>query len=343
VTALCREKEMVLGYDGLDLQADYWDAPQDSSRFTSQPADLVELTRFLNDDFNGNRVIIDCSASQEVADMYPRWLALGIHVITANKKAGSGPSELYNDCRQAQEGASAQWYYETTGPGSGLPVLCTLKDMVQSGDTVHKVEGIFSGTISYLTNAVAAGLPLSEALLQAHALGLCEPDPRDDLTGLDVRRKIVVLARELGLSLELADVITEQLMPVELSDWEPDTSDNAQPLIEQLSAALAAYDERLTACVTEAADNGMKLVPLGSVDLSTGIASVTMTPLPISSRLTRAEANDNIIAISSERYSPQPLIIQGPGAGCEITASGLFGDMLALSRTLVEWTIPKIE
>lgn len=136
---------------------------------------------------SGNRVVIDCSASQEIADMYPNWLTLGIHVITANKKAGSGPMELYEKCRKARK--SAQWYYETTGPGSGLPVLTTLRDMLQSGDRVYKVEGIFSGTMSFLVNSVASGVPLSASLLLAHKLGLCEPDARDDLIGLDTRRK----------------------------------------------------------------------------------------------------------------------------------------------------------
>jgi len=337
VTALARSDRMMLGYDGLDLKADYW---SDDAVATTEN-DLDELTRFLNDDFNGNRVVIDCSASQDVADMYPRWLALGIHVITANKKAGSGPAELYEDCRKAQ--SSSQWYYETTGPGSGLPVLGTLKDMLQSGDTIYKVEGIFSGTMSYLLNSVKEGVPLSAALAKAHALGLCEPDPRDDLTGLDVKRKIVVLARELGLSLELTDVESEQLMPPELSDWQYDASEGAPPLIEQLSKALEPYDERIATKVADAGAEGEVLVPLGKVDVQTGTASITLSALPTTDRLTRAEATDNIISISSMRYSPQPLVIQGPGAGCDITASGLFGDLLALSRTLVEWTIPKIE
>ena len=105
----------------------------------TEASDLDELTRFLNDDYNGNRVVIDCSASQDVADYYSRWMALGIHVITANKKAGSGSLQLYDECKAAQR-SKAQWYYETTGPGSGLPVLATLKDMTQSGDTVQAVS-----------------------------------------------------------------------------------------------------------------------------------------------------------------------------------------------------------
>lgn len=273
--------------------------------------------------------------------MYPRWLATGVHVITANKKAGAGPAELYDACRTAQEGA--QWYYETTGPGSGLPVLCTLKDMMQSGDKVRKVEGIFSGTVSYLINAISSGTPFSAALKKAHALGMCEPDPRDDLTGMDVKRKVLVLARELGLQLDMADVDCEQLLPAELASWEPDTSEGAPAAIDQLCDALQPHDEALGARVADADAAGMVLTPVSCVDIEAGTATCVLKPLPRTDRLTRAVENDNIICITSDRYSPQPLVIQGPGAGAEITASGLFSDLLHLSRTLVEWTIPKIE
>lgn len=339
VTGLSRSSVTAYNYDGLDIGsvAETLTPGADGCEST----DLEELTSFLNDDFNGNRVVIDCSAEQEVADMYPRWLSTGVHVITANKKAGSGPKELYAAVRTAQEGA--QWYYETTGPGSGLPVLTTIKDMVQSGDPVQKVEGIFSGTVSYLINAVAAGTPLSAALKSADALGMLEPDPRDDLTGLDVKRKMVVLGRELGLDMEISDVQCEELLPAELADWAPDTSDGALPLVDQLVAVLEPYDSQLGGKLAAAVADSMTLTPLCTVDVASGVASMALTPLPPDNRMTRAVDNDNIIAITSGRYSPQPLVIQGPGAGADITASGLFADLLHLSRTLVEWTIPKIE
>lgn len=339
VTCIARSSAMAYNYDGLDITA----VDELLAKDDVKPSDLDELSRFLNDDFNGNRVVIDCSASQTVADQYPSWLASGVHVITANKKAGAGPSELYDACREAGEGGkAAQWYYETTGPGSGLPVLSTLKDMFQSGDDVKRVEGIFSGTVSYLINAVSTGTPLSKALKQAHDQGLCEPDPREDLTGLDVKRKIVVLAREFGMRLEMADVQSDSLLPEELADWEPDSSDGA-PLIDQLCAALEPYDSRMTELVEEAASKDMTLTAVGSVDVEQGTASFLLKSLPKTDRLTRALDNDNIIAITSSRYSPNPLVIQGPGAGAEITASGLFSDLLHLSRTLVEWTIPAIK
>lgn len=339
ITCLARESCMAYNYDGLDITSVSETLAEGST--CAEASSLEDLTRFLNEDYNGNRVVIDCSASQDVADMYPRWLATGIHVITANKKAGSGPKELYSACRSAQEGA--QWYYETTGPGSGLPVLTTIKDMVQSGDPVQKVEGIFSGTVSYLINQIGGGTPLSAALKEAYSLGLCEPDPRDDLTGIDVKRKVVVLARELGLEMEMEQVECEELLPPELADWQPDESEGAPPLIDQLCAALAPYDLRMDERVAAANAEGEVLTPVSAVDVKSGSASCLLKALPRGDRLTRAVGSDNIISITSGRYSPQPLLIQGPGAGAEITASGLFADLLSLSRTLVEWTIPRIE
>jgi len=308
-----------------------------------QPTDLEELTRFLNEDYNGNRVVIDCTASQEVAEYYPRWLALGIHVVTANKKAGSGEAALYDECRRLAK-SRAQWYYETTGPGSGLPVLSTLKDMAQSGDRVTKVSGIFSGTISFLLNAMREGEAFSAALERAVSEGLCEPDPRDDLAGLDVRRKIVVLARELGIRLEMSDCMWEDsLLPDALREWQPDTSAGAPPLAQQFVAALRPYDDEMAERVRGLCADGKVPVQLGVVDGDAGTASVSIERVDPDSRLARVAANENVVEIESLRYSRSPMVLQGPGAGPGITASGLFSDVLHLSRTLVDWGIPKFD
>jgi aspartokinase/homoserine dehydrogenase 1 len=340
VTALVRSSGMFLSYNGIDVSS--IEMKEAENEMPMQPNDLEALAKFLSDDYNGNRVVIDCSASQEVAAFYPRLLSLGINVITANKKAGAGPMSLYDECVR-QTGANAQWHYETTGPGSGLPVLSTLKDMMQSGDRVSAVQGVFSGTISYITNSLADGVPLSAALEQAAQLGLCEPDPRDDLAGLDVRRKVVVLARELGLRIEVDDVPCDSLIPESLSDWAPDSSEGAPSVASQLAAVLRPFDAEVSERFAAARADGFELVHLGTVDVESGESSVRLTRLPANHQLARCVANENVVAITSQRYSPRPMVLQGPGAGAEITASGLFADLLHLSRTLVEWTIPKIE
>ena len=344
VTAAARSDGMRLSYDGLDCSAGAGKLMSDADKVT--PTDLDALTRFLNEDYNGNRVVIDCSASQDVADYYARWLSLGIHVITANKKAGSGASTFYDECKRMSR-SRAQWYYETTGPGSGLPVLTTIKDMMQSGDTVYKVRGIFSGSISYMLNELVNGVPLSAAVIAAADLGLCEPDPRDDLLGLDVRRKLVVLARELGLRLQMEDVPCDSLLPKELDydHWQPDRSEGAPSIAQQLSKALRPYDEAVSARVramTSIRDGGRLPVQLSEVDVEKGVATVKIVSLPAMERVAQCQANENIVEITTQRYSPRPMVLQGYGAGADITASGLFADLLHLSRTLVEWNIPQI-
>jgi len=345
VTALARESCMKLSYDGLEVG-------HSEELLAGSPAagaeegavvatDLDALTRFLNEDYNGNRVIIDCSASQAVSEYYARWMALGIHVITANKKAGSGALDNYDECKRMAR-ARAQWLYETTGPGSGLPVLTTLKDMMQSGDRVRKVRGVFSGTISFILNELQQGVPLSQALADAADEGLCEPDPRDDLKGVDVRRKVVVLARELGLRIELDDVPTDSLLPEGLSEWEPDTTEGAPSIVQQLVEALRPYDDEVAARVGAMAQDGHAPVQLSEVDVDAGTASIKLTSLLASERVAKCESNENIVEITTQRYSPRPMVLQGPGAGAEITASGLFADLLHLARTLVEWNIPQI-
>jgi len=341
VTALAKSDAMRLSYDGIQdcAGADCMSAQNDNV----EPTDLEELTRFLNEDYNGNRVVVDCTGSEDVASYYPRWLGLGIHVVSANKKGGAGTADLYDECRRLAL-TRAQWLYETTGPGSGLPVLSALKDMTQSGDVVKSVRGIFSGTTSFILNAMKDGQPLSQALEAAVAKGLCEPDPRDDLDGVDVRRKVVVLARELGLTINLADVAWEgSLLPAELVKWKPDTSAGAPSVAMQLVEALKPYDEEISTRVKALMDGGKTPVQLCAVDVEAGTATVSLDAVDSDTRFARCLANENVVEIFSRRYNDAPMVLQGPGAGAGITASGLFADVLRLSRTLVDWNIPQLD
>ena len=343
VTGVAKSDKMVLNYDGLEVgTGDTACGAALLAGDAAEATDLAKLTNFLETDFNGNRVVVDCTASQEAADMYPTWLSKGIHVVTANKKGGSGPIELFEACKRASRSRS-QWYYETTGPGSGLPVLNTLKLMAQSGDRVYKVQGIFSGTCNFLIKAVLGGTPLSEALLTAVDLGLCEPDPRDDLNGVDCCRKTAVLARELGQTIETADIPCNPLMPEALRAWEPDASDGAAPIHVQLSEALKPYDAEVAEKLTSGLADGLTPVQRCVVDVEEGTASIDLVNIDKDDYMAKCNANENHVEITSRRYAESPMILKGPGAGPEITASGLFSDVLQLSRTLVEWNIPKID
>ena len=186
------------------------------------------------------------------------------------------------------------------------------------------------------------GTPLSEALAKARDAELCEPDPRDDLCGVDVRRKVVVLARELGQDIELADVSCEPLLPEGLKAWEPDKSAGAPSIADQLIEALKPFDDEMRAKIDGMHSDDTVPVQLSTVDVEGGTATIELVTKPKASRIAMVSSNENFIEIESKRYSASPMILQGPGAGAEITASGLFADLLQLSRTLVEWNIPKI-
>jgi len=337
VTALARSDTMRLSYDGIDVSEE--DLFADDGQV--EKADLEALTKFMQDDFNGNRVIIDCSASQHVADFTERWLRSGIHVVAANKRIGSGSAAQFDECKQLVRGGRAQWYYEPTAPGSGLPVLTSLRDMLQSGDRVYSVSGLFSGPLSYVFAALREGVPFSQAVREAADQGLCEPDPRDDLNGIDVTRQLVVLGRELGLQLEVDDVECESLLPGALADWAPDTSDGAAPLLEQLCDALQPFDDEMASRVAGMREVGLVPVQLSTVDVRTGKATVqAFAGRPETDRVARCQANEIVVEISSRRYDLCPMVLQGPGAGVQITAAGLFSDLLKVSRSTVEWTIP---
>lgn len=330
VTAVSGSKEMRLDYNGID--------PTGDALGEGEPADLTKLTEFVEDDYNGNRVVIDCTASQEVANCYPKWLAEGIHVIATNKKGVAGPGKLYDQAKQAGLASKTQWLYETTAPGSGLPLLATLKDMTQSGDVVNTVSGRFSASVSFIFGQVIEGVPLSKALAAACDKGLCEPDPRDDLNGVDNARSLVVLARDLGIELELGDVECESLLPPELKNWKP--SGDA-PLVEQLCKALEPYDARTAERVNGMIADGVVPVQLSKVDVATGKATVnSWAPVARDARIAMAGGGEVIVEIASRRYDEVPMVLQGPGAGLKITAAGLFADLLRLSRSLVSFNVP---
>ena len=266
-----------------------------------------------------HRVIIDCSAADSVADRYADWLSRGIHIVTPNKKAASGPLSRARAIAAAADTSGARFFGEAT-VGAGLPVIGTLRDLLRTGDRVIAIEGVLSGTLSWLFNTLTPDVPLSTLIREARRLGYTEPDPREDLSGLDFARKLVVLARELGRSVELSDVVVEDLAP----------GVPAGLAIDDLVAALADVDARMAVLQREASARGEVLRYVGTIPAS-GPPRVALQSLPLTHAFARLTGTDNVVAFRTARYSAQPLVVQGPGAGPEVTAGGVFADVLRLA------------
>lgn len=317
VRAIAGSKRMVLSAQPIDLGT--WRAEMDAR---GEPTDLARLVAHVYDGQLPHAALIDCTASQEVANNYQSWLERGIHVITPNKRANTGTLEYYRRLRQANRTVGAHYLYETT-VGAALPIIQTLRDLVQTGDEIVAIEGILSGTLSYLFNRFDGTRSFSSLVAEARALGYTEPDPRDDLSGMDVARKIVILAREIGQEVELADVELQGLVPRELTSG----------CVAEFLASLARYDQAMDARRSAAAANGEVLRFVGRVDQD-GQARVDLCGYPATHPFARIQLTDNIVLFRTSRYNENPLVVQGPGAGPDVTAAGVFADLLRLASYL---------
>ena len=289
----------------------------------AEAADLDRLAEHIRTDYLPHAVMIDCTASQSVADRYKDWLGRGIHVITPNKRAHSGPIETYRELKSIGKQANAHFLYEAT-VGAGLPVVNTLQDLVETGDEIRSISGIFSGTLAYLFNVFDGSEDFSKIVREARAKGFTEPDPRDDLSGMDVARKTVILAREAGLSLELDDIEVESLVPDAL----------AGASVDEFLDRLSDFDEPMAARVREAAAKGMVLRYVAHVDVSEQTGEVHLRAFDKAHPFANISLTDNIVQFETRRYSANPLIVRGPGAGPEVTAAGIFADLLRLGSML---------
>ncbi|MEX2582299.1 MAG: bifunctional aspartate kinase/homoserine dehydrogenase I [Gemmatimonadota bacterium] len=286
------------------------------------PTDLRAIADHVHAEHLPHAVIIDCTASEAVAREYADWLGRGIHVITPNKRANTAELSFYRALRRTSRENGARYLYETT-VGAGLPIIQTLRDLVQTGDEVFEIEGIFSGTLSYLFNVYDGSQTFSEIVADARSRGFTEPDPRDDLSGMDVARKVVILAREIGQPLELGDVDVEGLVPEELEHLS----------VPDFLGALPTQDETMAGLFDEARRRGEVLRYVGRVDQN-GNASAKLRSYPLDHPFARIQLTDNIVLFRTRRYQPNPLVVQGPGAGPEVTAGGVFADLLRLASSL---------
>jgi aspartokinase/homoserine dehydrogenase 1 len=276
----------------------------------------------VNADHLPHAVLIDCTASDAVAGHYGDWFAQGIHVVTANKKAQSGPLGYVRELRELRRRHNAHFLYETT-VGAGLPIIETLRDLERTGDEIVSIEGIFSGTLAYLFNVYDGSKPFSAIVREARDAGFTEPDPRDDLSGMDVARKVIILGREIGMELELEDLKVESLVPAALTGVS----------IEEFLDRLPAYDDEMQARWEAAAGEGKVLRYVGRLNREDG-AQVSLQTLDGDHPFARINLTDNVLRYQTARYSDNPLVVQGPGAGPDVTAAGVFADLLRLATYL---------
>jgi homoserine dehydrogenase len=264
-------------------------------------------------------IVIDATASDAVADWHAEWLGRGVHVVTANK-LGAGAGLGRAQAIQRARSEAATHYGDSATVGAGLPLLSSLRALVAGGDRIHRVEGVLSGSLAWLFHHYDGTRAFSGFVRQARLAGYTEPDPRIDLSGEDVRRKLLILARAAGLPLQSEEVQVDSLVPAGLA---------ALPLAA-LDDALELLDAPLAQRFQAARRDGAKLRFLGRFD-DHG-ASVGLQALPADHPLCSGGGTDNRVAIFSDRYRDQPLVIQGPGAGAEVTAAALLDDVLGIAR-----------
>ncbi|MDR7133537.1 aspartokinase/homoserine dehydrogenase 1 [Lysobacter niastensis] len=316
--ALANSRAMLLDERGLDPA----DAASQLDGERAEPVDLDRFAHHVRGEHLPHALIVDCSASAQVAAHYPRWLAAGIHVVTPNKHAGSGAWAHYAAIQDAGRCGGGRFRYEAT-VGAGLPVMLTLRSLLDTGDELIGIDGMLSGTLAWLFNRYDGSAPFSQLVREAQALGYTEPDPRDDLSGLDVARKLVILAREAGRALSLEDVEVENLVPLALRDVSRD----------EFLARLDEMDAPMQARYREADAQQCALRHLARLDRE-GRASVGVMALPPDHACCHTRLTDNLVQFRTRRYADNPLVVQGPGAGPDVTAAGVFGDVLAIAQSL---------
>ena len=272
-------------------------------------------------------LFVDATGASEIADYTEHLLRVGVSVVTPSKLANTRSQDLFDRLRQLGDGTRAHYRYETT-VGAGLPVIRTVTDLIDTGDRLRSMRGVVSGTMTYLFHQLERGIPFSAAVRSAVEQGYAEPDPRDDLSGEDVARKLLILARTAGLRVERADVEVESLVP-----------DAARDVPRTLvTDALADVDRLWAERAQQATEQGHRLRYVGRIERngSNGQTSwrlgVGVEAVPAESPLGGLRGTDNLIEITTDRYALSPLVVQGPGAGPAVTAAGVLADVLTVAR-----------
>ena len=308
ICGIMNSRKMILNPSGLDPQH-YLEELENG--------DTADLESFISSVSQSlNSVFVDVTSSPAIAEKTANILKKGISVVSASKLANAMNQDYYDSIRENSEAAGALFKYETN-VGAGLPIIETLQTLLITGDAVEKIEGIMSGTLSYLFSQFDGSIPFSELVKSAQENGYTEPDPRDDLNGVDVGRKILILARETGAQLEFDDVSIQSLIPENM-----DPAFSVDEFLEQLSK----YDDQFLNMYTSASQEDKVLRYIATWDGQN--ATVELKAVGIKNPFYHQNGRENFIVFTTKRYKDTPMIIKGHGAGAEVTAAGVLGDIL---------------
>lgn len=318
VVGIASSKKAIFNRDGLDLN-NYVEAldaaePSDSRKLLEN---IVGMNIF-------NAVFVDCTASKDIAALYQELLEHNVSVIAANKIAASSDYENYRRLKETALRKGVKFRFETN-VGAGLPIIGTINDLRNSGDKILRIEAVLSGTLNYIFNALSENVPLSETVKQAKELGYSEPDPRIDLSGMDVVRKLVILTREAGYRVEQDDVVKNLFVP---DEYFCGTVDEFWTRLPQLDAD---FEKRRKKLATKGCKwrfvAKMEIEDNGKVNTSVGLQEI-----PQNHPFYNLEGSNNIVTLTTDRYKEYPMLIQGFGAGASVTAAGVFANVLSIAN-----------
>lgn len=313
VSGLANSKRYVMDSDGIDL--DNWKNSLADSKEEMSIEEFIDNMKGLN---LRNTIFIDNTANKDIPGYYASILDKSISIITPNKIAASSDYQIYVKLKSLAKKRNVGFLYETN-VGAGLPVIRTLSDLISSGDEILKIEGVLSGSLSYIFNKFEAGMPFSDIVMEAKELGYTEPDPREDLSGMDVRRKLLILSREAGLPMEAEDIVIEGILPQACVD---------APTVPEFFEALKANKAHFSNMIEQAAANGNKLRFIAALDH--GKATISLKEVGADHPFYGLSGSDNMIVFTTARYKERPLVVRGPGAGAEVTAAGVFAEVISL-------------
>ncbi|MBL7791336.1 MAG: bifunctional aspartate kinase/homoserine dehydrogenase I [Saprospiraceae bacterium] len=317
IVGLANSKKMYFEENGVDL--DNWKEFLQASDAATDVAGFVQRMKQLN---LSNTIFVDNTANAKVADYYEDILNASISISTPNKIGTSSSYLQYQRLKTISERKGVLFMYETN-VGAGLPVISTLNDLINSGDRIIRIEGILSGSLSFIFNSFTEGRQFSDIVKEAMSLGYTEPDPRIDLNGVDVRRKLLILARETGLALEAADVVIEPILPEACQQ-----AANVDELLDEITQADSFFESKRAAAAK--AGKVLRMV----AKLENAQASISLQAVDQSHPFAALNGSDNMIVFTTERYKDRPLVVRGPGAGAEVTAAGVFAEIIKIGNFL---------